>query len=191
MIPMQTPSSLFLAPADPEVAPDMTVVEQVLADLGISAGRLGKRTYLAGNGFGRHVVYAGCSPHLQMRPPDDGSLNFCHVALHGPFDRPRLQTGPNTGKPRCPACRARIADWQSKLADWQSGEHQAWCSNCGHSTSPHALDWRRQAISGRGLVELRNVFPGEAMPSDLLLVRLEERSGIPWRYAWAAALIDD
>ena len=40
------------------------------------------------------------------------------------------------------------------------------------------------------LVELRNVFPAEAAPSDLLMQQLREATGSAWRYAWAAYLRD-
>jgi hypothetical protein len=65
------------------------------------------------------------------------------------------------------------------------------CAGCDRSWSIHELDWRAHAISGRVLIELRNVFPGEASPSDLLLKCLQEQSGEPWRYAWAAYLNED
>ena len=124
-----------------------------------------------------------------MEAPADGSRRFCHVALHGPFETPRLVTGPNTVKPRCPHCRARFDDWRERLDDWRSGK-TATCTRCGETWPAYALDWREHAIGGRVLVELRNVFPGEATPSDLLLRRLGEATGMPWRYAWAACLDD-
>ena len=111
------------------------------------------------------------------------------MALHGPFELPRLVTGPNTVKPRCPGCRGRFDDWRDRLPGWQSGE-PAICTGCGGSWPAWALDWREHAIGGRVLVELRNVFPGEAIPSDLLLRRLKEATAIRWRYAWAAYLDD-
>ena len=183
-------TSLFLAPRDPDSAPEMAPVRQVLIDLAITADVLGPARFAAGDGFSRHVIYAGCSPHLVMRPPEYGSLSFCHVALHGPFMRPRLVTGPNTVKPRCPGCRARFANWREELDSWQSGLEQAQCATCGRRFPPSRLDWRGHAISGRVLVELRNVFPGEASPSDLLMQRLKTHTGEAWHFAWAAYLDD-
>ena len=93
---MSALTSLFLAPADPLACPDREAVADVLQTLAISGRALGDRIYAAGEGFARHVVFAGCSPYLVMEPPADGSRRFCHVALHGPFATPRLVTGPNT-----------------------------------------------------------------------------------------------
>jgi hypothetical protein len=186
---MSALTSLFLAPADPLACPDPKRVADVLRTLAISGDALGAQLYAAGEGFARHVVFAGCSPHLVMEPPAEGSRRFCHVALHGPFETPRLVTGPNTVKPRCPHCRARFDDWRDRLAAWEAGE-AAHCRACGNRSAPHELDWREHAINGRLLVELRNVFPGEASPSDLLLQQLAAATGIPWRHAWAAYLDD-
>lgn len=187
---MSEPSSLFLAPVDPASTPALESVRRVLLELAVIAADLAPGLYAAGDGFSRHVVYAGCSPHLVMQPPGNGGLAFCHVALHGPYARPRLVTGANTVRPRCPGCRARFDDWRARLAAWQAGTADALCTACGRAWPPHRLDWRRQAIGARVLVELRNVFPGEASPSDLLMQRLAECSGEAWRYAWAAYLVD-
>jgi hypothetical protein len=165
-------------------------VIQVLTDLHIVDAPLNATDFTAGEGFIRHVVYAGCSPHLIMQPPADGSLRFCHVALHGPYARPRLVTGPNTVKPRCPACRARFANWRERLDRWTDAAGEVHCIDCGQIWSVHELDWRDHAVSGRVLVELRNVFPGEASPSDLLMHRLNAQTNEDWRYAWAAFLDD-
>jgi hypothetical protein len=186
---MTTYTSLYLAPRAPLSAPELSLVRQVLRDLEVIGRALQQGVYSAGDGFSRHVVYAGCSPHLVLEPPADGGLAFCHVALHGPYPAPRLVTGPNTVKPRCPACRTRFADWQVRLADWRAGE-PALCAGCGRAWAAHELDWRGQAVSGRVLLELRNVFPGEATPSDRLLHALEGATGEGWGYAWAGYLSD-
>ena len=185
---MSQATSLYLCPNDPYSVPDIQGVRRTLADLDIIADDLGPGTFSAGEGFSRHVIFAGCSPYLVMRPPQDGSLNFCHVAVHGPYARPRLVTGPNTVKPRCPACRARFEDWREHLQAWQRGTEQANCRHCGHQCLPGALDWRNHAISARLLVELRNVYPGEATPSDQLMHALKTMTGEGWRHAWAALL---
>ena len=184
-------TSLYLAPVDSNAAPDTRAIRRLLFDLDIIADALGPSTFRAGDGFSRHVIYAGCAPYLVMEPPGDGSLAFCHVALHGPFRRPRLVTGPNTVKPRCPACRTRFDDWRTRLSAWRSGSAPATCPGCGRDFTPDQLDWRGHAVSGRVLVELRNVYPGEASPSDLLLRRLHSATGQDWRYAWAAYLNPD
>lgn len=187
---MSQATSLFLAPLDSNATPAMHDLVAVLRRLDLIGPRIGAASYAAGDGFSRHVIYAGCSPYLVMEPPADGSLQFCHVALHGPYPAPRLVTGPNTVRPRCPACRARFADWRERLAEWTQGGNHALCPACGTRSPVHRLDWRGHAVAGRVLIELRNVYPGEASPSDLLMHSLADRTGLVWRHAWAGYLID-
>jgi hypothetical protein len=184
-----TLSSLYLAPTDPQLKPALHDIRRVLKELQIIGPPLAAAGFSAGEGFSRHVIYTGCAPHLVMQPPADGSLQFCHVVLHGPFARPHLVTGPNTVPPRCPACRTRLQDWRDQRQAWDD-DRPARCAACGHSCAPSALDWRGHAITGCVLVELRNVFPAEAAPSDLLMQHLREATGSAWRYAWAAYLRD-
>jgi hypothetical protein len=184
-------TSLFLVPDDPGLAPELRCIEAVLQDLHVIAAPLAPRRFAAGEGFPRHVIFAGCSPHLVMQPADDGDLAFCHVALHGPFAAPRLVTGPNTVKPRCPHCRRRFDDWRNRLPTWNGPAATAVCDGCGTVQAPVRLDWRQHAVGGRVLIELRNVFPAEAMPSDTLLQRLHAATGTGWQYGWAGLLTDD
>ena len=181
-------TSLYVSPLDPYLAPDRARVRAVLSDLAVIAQALDEGRFAAGEGFRRHVIFAGCSPHLAMAPPTEGSRQFCHVAIHGPLATPRLVTGPNTVKPRCPQCHERLADWSEQRDRWAATGQSFRCRSCGASEQPCAFDWRKQAACARFLVELRNVFPGEAAPSDRLLETLHEATSHPWHYAWASYL---
>ena len=178
--------SLYLFPQDPFAAPAPEPVLACLEALELAGEPLaeapGKRVLAAGPGFAREVAFAGCSPHLRFAPAAEGDRDFCHLALIGPLSRPLLLTGPRTAKPRCPACRARIADWRKRIED---AESRLDCPDCGASLQAASLDWRQQAAVGRLLIELRNVFPGEATPSDRLLAALAETGGGTWTFAWA------
>jgi hypothetical protein len=44
------------------------------------------------------------------------------------------------------------------------------------------LDWKQQAGFGRRLIEVEEVFPGEAVPTQSLLDLLKRASGSGWRY---------
>jgi len=177
--------SLFLSPQSPQDSCDSDTLNQVLDVLHIKGSLMheqaGLQVYRAGEGFARHVVYAGCSPHLRFEPEHENDKHFCHVALHGPFEQPRVLTGENTVKPRCPHCRQRLNDWADRL-----GQAPLPCPGCGGALTDTELDWRQHAAVGRCFVEMRNVFPGEASPSDQLMAALQEASGFAWRHAWSA-----
>jgi len=179
--------SLYLFPATPEAAPDPAPVLAVLEALQVVGTPLAetadKRVFRAGEGFAREVIFAGCSPHLRFEATHADDRDFCHLALHGPLPTPRLFTGPRTGRPRCLSCRARLDDWRERAVAPLSALP---CSACAAACRAIDIDWRQQAAIGRLLVELRNVFPGEATPSDRLLAALHKAVGTDWRYGWAA-----
>ena len=176
--------SLYLFPDDPLQAPDARAVLAALTELHLPGTLLSeaplKQVFSAGEGFARHVVYAGCSPYLRFEPEAPHDRDFCHLALLGPYEEPQVLTGENTVRPRCPHCRSRLPDWQQAL---RAGRLP--CPACGRELADWAWDWRQHAARGRVFVELRNVFPGEASPSDQLLGRLREQTGTAWAYAWA------
>lgn len=181
--------SLFLHPSDPWPAPpEAAPVVATLAEFAILGAPHGEATWLAGDGLLRHITFAGCSPYLEFSPPADGSHNFCHLALLGPFETPRLYTGPNTLNPRCPACKTRVADWRPLAEAFRADPVSPWrCPACGAIQGIETLRWRQHAVFGRLLVEIRSVFPSEGVPSDQLLSALEKATGVAWDYGWAAS----
>jgi hypothetical protein len=181
--------SLYLHPSDPWAEPpDPKAVLDALRGLGVLGESFGSGTWLAGDGLLRHITFAGCSPYLEFTPPTDGGSDFCHIALLGPFESPRIHTGPNTLKPRCPACKTRVADWQPLAAAFDAAPAIPWrCPACGAEQGIETLRWRQHAVFGRLLLEIRGVFPAEGVPSDSLLSALEAATGMPWQFGWAAS----
>lgn len=179
--------SLYLFPADAFVnPPELSIVLDVLTKTGLTGEALDEYRFLAGDGFFRHVTFAGCSPSLQLEPPEDGSGNFTHISLSGPFPQPRLVITRHHSRPRCPHCGQRLDDWKSKIMDWQENPAEEYlCTRCNQSSTAAMLNWRRYAACGRLLVEIHQVFPGEAVPGDNLMAELEKTTGCEWRYAWA------
>ena len=92
--------------------------------------------------------------------------------------------------PRCPFCRHRYSDWQVRFEAQANNPATSECPGCGARNEACALDWRQRAACGRVLVELRNVFPGEAVPSDTLIASMNRATGLNWVYAWSDYLID-
>jgi len=179
--------SLFLFPEDPFLLPAAYArLPRLLQDLELAGPRLSQNSFLAGKAFSAHITFAGCSPHLQLEPPGDGSKNFSHITLHGPFDQVRLFTTENRTRPRCPHCRERIAGWKEKLPRWRENPSASWhCSGCGQTLTAAELDWRQYAAIGRLLLEIHHVFPGEATPGDPLMKAIENSTECSWRYGWA------
>jgi hypothetical protein len=175
--------SLFLTPQNPESTfSDTGAVTDLLVALGLIEPN-SESPYLCGSEFAKLVIFMGCSPHLTFEPPADGGNNYCHVNLHN-YQLPRLFTGGQTAPPRCPACRHRIADWKTSInpqqPEWQ-------CPKCDDESDIFHLDWKQSAGAGRFLVEICNIFPGEAVPVDSLMNDLAALTGEAWRYFYTAS----
>jgi hypothetical protein len=170
---------LLLHPRAPDAPlPGREELLRGLAGIGLLGTPLGGDGdgFLVGDRFLQLITFMGCSPFLQLEPPPEGGP-FCHLALLGPFPAPRLLHGHNTRPPPCPACGKRMEDWREGLA---GGEVR--CPCCGAATPLHGLRWRRNAGLSRCFLEVRNVFPGEAVPVDALLRHLEDFGAGPWDY---------
>jgi len=186
-----TTGSLLLFPGDARAdPPTAAAVVEALAALGLIGDGLAPGTFRVGAGFLQHVTFLGCAPHLVLEPPADGGTAFSHVVVAGPFDAPRLVVGRNTAAPRCPDCRARLEAWRATLPGWVDAPlaGSARCPGCGAVQRPADLDWRERAAVGRLFVEIRNVFPGEAVPGEELLNALGRLGAGPWRYGWVSGL---
>lgn len=186
-------TSLYLSPAaNAALAVESGRVILALRDSGLIGARLacdlpGAIRYRAGESFARLIVFAGCAPHLLFEPAAPGDYGFCHVALHGPYAQPRLIVGRHSIRPRCPSCRHGFSAWRAQLSDWL--ERGLVCDGCRAHFAPAELDWRQHAASGRFLIEICNVFPGEAAPGDGLLQALADSSCQAWSYAWSDATL--
>jgi len=173
---------LILTPSDPLSAPASTrALLASLKDLGLLGPAIdpARGSYLAGERFLELISFMGCSPHVELEPGPDGGENFCHIALIGPLDQPLLMTGPYTTPPRCPACRSRLEGWQERVT---AVDAPLTCGRCGEDFPASQLTWRRSGGFARIAVEVRNVFPNEAVPVPELMKRLARDTGEDWTY---------
>jgi hypothetical protein len=176
--------SLFLTTENPkDDFDDLGSLSALLYELKL----IGEKTldyYLCGDKFPQLITFMGCAPHLVFSPPEDGSSSFCHIKLLK-FDQPKLFTGQQTAPPRCPACRYRISEWKKELNLDTSDEDSTdkWeCPKCHQQSALTDLDWRQSGGAGKILIEIKNIFPGEAVPVDKLLASLRDLSESTWKY---------
>jgi Zn ribbon nucleic-acid-binding protein len=174
---------LLLVPQDPFHLPDLRLLADGLAAAGFTGSPLLGRPngFTVGDNFLQLITFAGCSVHLSLLPTDDSP--FCHVLLAGPYPRPHFASGRNTRPPRCRSCRTPVADWRDRISLWQSDAIETiQCASCGIRSAPWALDWKQSAGFGRLLVQVEEVFPGEAAPTPELMRLLASLTGTAWRY---------
>jgi len=172
---------LLLTMQAPFALPDRTVLEAVLATKGFLGARLASRAdaFLVGDRFLQLVTFAGCSVRVELSPTDGSP--FCHIRIAGPFGSPIFVHGRNTRPPRCPICRSPLQDWKLPLALWEPvAAADIQCSACGGKKPPWDFDWKEKAGFGRLLVQVEDVFPGEATPTPELMNLLTRSAQGEW-----------
>ncbi|MCP3868590.1 MAG: hypothetical protein GY703_10930 [Gammaproteobacteria bacterium] len=153
-----------------------------------SIGLIGKpyevkeNRYLTGDRFLQLITFLGCSPYLQLNPPEDGSDGFCHVFIPKPLDNPKLIFGSNTNPPRCAHCKLPQNNWRTTIVDAPYGKNtKARCLRCNNPYEPTQLSWRRDAGYVRFFIRIFEVFPGEAVPSTEFMTALQ-KTGVSWHF---------
>lgn len=186
MPPNSQTGHLLLAPDPLEPMPPPAPVLACLREMGFAGRSLDDEkpdAFLVGEHFLQLITFMGCSPHIELEPPADGSP-FCHLRIIGPLPDLQLMRGENTRPPSCVQCRGRLSLWREEVENWCAHPERAdvLCPRCGHRQRPVDLGWRRNAGFGRLFVAVEDIFPGEAVPVPVLLQGLKRASGVNWSY---------
>jgi hypothetical protein len=184
---------LLLHPNDPHCQVATSALADSLQDLGLIGApvQLAQQTfYPVGEQFLQLVTFLGCSPAIELDPPNDPELlaaasasgSFCHVFI-SQAAQPWLRGADNTPAPGCPHCSEPLADWPALQSAWRDNSTQArWtCTACGQSGEPAALSFRKTAGVACSWVEIRGIYPSEAVPGAALLDCLRELAGCDWK----------
>ena len=178
-------ASLVLCPDDPYWVPpdDNSLVLLLLSIQLISASFYEQALYLPGDRFLDLIAFMGCSPDIKLEPGDD-KRPFCHIHLQIRADTIEFHRGNHTHAPRCPGCGNPVNEWQRSIKSWLvNGTASLWeCEACHHQAAPWHYNWRKSAGFGRCFIEIRNIFPKEAIPQQHLLDTLNSHYGIKWHY---------
>lgn len=196
-------ASLILHPVAPDYAPaSIPALEAALRHIGLigeawagtvaatdtgtaaQAGREAEpRRYLIGPHFLQLITFMGCAPAIELAPPAAAGAGFCHVSLASPLARPQFRADRQGVRPRCPACRSRIADWPQRVEAWRADPAaQAACPACGELLAVPHIDWRHSAGCARQFVFIHDIYPREALPTEALFTALQGVTGQHWDY---------
>jgi hypothetical protein len=174
---------LILAPRDPQACPDRDRLSRALSEAGFIADPIADQeaAFHVGPEFLGLIAFVGCAVAITSDPVCGGP--FCHVVVPPAALRPCFCHGRNTRAPRCPSCRGRLSDWQSQIENGASrSEAGIACPSCGKSHPMWSWDWKQQAGFARQIIQVEEIFPGEAVPTRGLLDLLEQTSGCVWLY---------
>lgn len=176
--------SLVLHPLDCNEQPDLKLLTDILQNLKFIESPLDGTpdSYLVGDYFLQLIIFLGCSPSVELAPSEEGK-SFCHVGFIQPENPPQLIISKHTNNPRCPSCRKEMADTKNIIEQWQKDKSVQWsCSGCDFNGATKNLNWRHSAGVASFFIEVNNIFPNEAVPSDELMSALQEATNGEWRY---------
>jgi len=189
---------LLLHPQDPDCVPVVkaAALAGALQEIGFIGAPVpidGTVFYPTGVNFLQLLSFLGCSPAIELAPPADAATlerarangSFCHVYVSC-TDTLQFRADPRTPAPRCPACRRPAHDWRTRLAAWQEDPARIeWmCNACGYSGRLTDLVLRKSAAFARNWVEVRGIYPSEAVPGEALLAHLRALNGCRWQYIY-------
>jgi len=176
--------SLILHPPDCHELPDAKALHHALQQLRFIDAPLEKKenSYLAGDDFLQLIIFLGCSPSVELAPTEEDKP-FCYIRFFQSEDAPLLITSKHTNNPRCSSCRKEIASKTDVVAQWQKEKDvQLSCPECGFTGKAQDLNWRHSAGVASFFIEVNNIFPNEAVPSDELMSALRKMTGSEWDY---------
>jgi len=178
-------SRLIFTPQDSTQAVDASQLLQLLTQLElITQPSYRENHYLPGDGFTSLITFLGCSPNISLQPDDsDADDNHCFISIVSTTQQIKCLGYTRQCHPKCPHCRKRIADWQS--SNWQQPDALCQCDKCGSETAYAHLNWKHECCFARGGFSIANIYPHEALPTDQLLERLQQQTGVVWDYAYA------
>jgi len=171
--------ALYLHPADPlwqPAGPDaVAAILHAVGLIGRPDAPTGPGEFAVGERFMEQVMFLGCAPQPAPALAADGAQP-CSIRLHH-YQQVRLLQDEPRPAVRCAACRAAV-----HLSTPYTCQVLYHCEQCGREALLPELDWRKGAGFARFFIEIRGIYPHEAVPSDALLNTLGGLSGGDWDY---------
>lgn len=186
---------LVLCPSDDTWVPSshtaFTATLQRLGVVGQSLGEASRDRFLIGDGFLQLFSFMGCAPSIEFQPNDPANIDwhgFVFIQLSPLLIPARWLVDRVNAKPACPHCHRRTREWVQHLED--GGMLR--CPHCQLSETVCHWRWFDAGACARQFVSIVNVYPKESLPTDALLLQLQEETEVAWQYFYLnAPLIKD
>ena len=140
--------------------------------------------FLVGERFLQYMTFMGCSPSVELTPPTDGSLDFCHIHFSEIYPESQFRCASQNVFARCPQCRKRINNWAQAVSIWSedSSAINFNCDKCAEQVSLYQLGWKHTAGFARLFIDVVSIYPQEVIPTDQFFSLLESQTKAQWDY---------
>ncbi len=136
-------------------------------------------SYIAGDQLMDYITFLGCSPSLKLGE-FNSTINFYH------FDKVTGMGGSSIETIKYPGCKHSVKQPASLVSD--ISKQPNWlCPVCGQQGKIKDINWRKSAGFSNIFIEISQIFPKEAIPSDKLTGILEEISKTKWKWFYSTS----
>jgi len=122
------------------------------------------------------ITFLGCSPNIKLEVKTEIKTSVkWDISAYG---------GNSIEKLVCPNCKSKIQDPSLLISKFNKQKN--WHSLCcKHKIDIQTINWRKSAGFSQSFIQINNIFPKEAIPSDQLLLLLSNFSQSNWNYFYS------
>ena len=182
---------LVLCPADNAWAPashaELVATLQRVGMLGATLGDAKQDRFLIGDAFLQLFSFMGCAPSIEFTPKDPGNIDwreFVFIHLSSVAAQPHWLADKDNAKPACPHCQRRNRDWAQH---YQATESLLRCQHCAQTEPVCRWHWFDAGACARQFISIVNVYPKESLPTETLLLQLQQETTAAWQYFYLQA----
>jgi len=125
-----------------------------------------------------YITFLGCSPALQRGEIESG-INIHH------FNQLTGVGGKSIQTIRYPGCKHPVHEPENLVTSYP--EVEKWkCPMCGNEGKTEQIQWRKSAGFSTIFIEISQIFPKEAVPSDKLLNALHKFTNLHWQWFYSS-----
>ncbi len=138
---------------------------------------LGLTEQSAGRKLMDYITFLGCSPSLRV-----GEIES-EIKVHY-FNQTTGMGGQSVETIRYPKCKHAVFEPSTLLHKYP--EKDDWtCKVCGSEGKTHEINWRKAAGFSSIFIEISQIFPKEAIPSDKFLGTLLHFTNVNWKWFYS------
>ncbi len=122
------------------------------------------------------ITFLGCSPNINLETKIEIQIHVNKkISAFG---------GESIVKLVCPNCKTKISQANQLISSFK--DHYLWNSDCcDKDIDIQKINWRKSAGFSQSFIQINNIFPKEAIPSEGLQNLLNKFSQSSWNYFYS------